>query len=410
MSDASAHPAAASASLEIPSIPAVSLAHTGNRQIALAFLRSAQGSMTLTALPWVVIGAGGKSSDVGLAGTVVTITYLAACLVAPRIGRTVGRQRLIVAACSFTLLILAAMASSRSVLALFLLAGLFGITAGLFWPTVVGWLSAGQQGDPLNRRLGRFNASWSAGAIVGTLAAGPLLSRTWLPFVVAFAIECVTIALAATAPRPTQDPVETAAPDTSGPVAPNAMMRVAALAFAAAWLGMGVIRYPLVSAIKELSLGPRTHSVIAAALSLTLSIAFYLLARSNRWQHSSAVILSAGLVASIALGAIALCGSGWSMGLLVIVASAGMAVCSQADLYWRASTKRDRAASMASHEVLASVVFAVGSWGGGWVGARFGISWTFPAAASLMLVAMAAAAVAATSRKRASASPAGAAR
>lgn len=410
MTTASAETSTTTAAIDLPSVPPAAVAPTGNRQVALAFLRSAQGSMTLTALPWVVMGAGGKSSDIGLAGTVVTITYLAACLVAPRVGRTVGRQRLIVAACSITLLILAAMASSRSVLALFLLVGLFGITAGLFWPTVVGWLSAGQQGDPLNRRLGRFNASWSAGAIIGTLAAGPLLSRTWLPFVVAIAIECVTIALAATAPRPPQDTVETAHPETRGPVAPNTMMRVAALAFAAAWLGMGVLRYPLVSAIKELSLGPRTHSVIAAALSLTLSIAFYVLARSNRWQHNSAVILSAGLVASIALGAIALCGSGWSMGILVIVASAGMAVCSQADLYWRASAGRDRAASMASHEVLASVVFAVGSWGGGWVGARFGISWTFPAAACLMLVAVAAAGVVASSQKRASTPSAAAAR
>jgi len=75
----------------------------------------------------------------------------------------------------------------------------------------------------------------------------------------------------------------------------------------------------------------------------------------------------------------------------VVIATAGMAVGAQADLYWRASKGRDGSASMAAHEVLASVVFAIGSWGGGWVGTRFGISWAFPAAAALMAAALIAA-------------------
>lgn len=349
--------------------------------------------MTLTALPWLVIAAGGKSSAVGLAGTVVTLTYLVSCLVAPRIGKVVGRQRLVIAACAPTLLILASMAASRSIPVLFLLVGLFGITAGMFWPALVGWLSAGQQGELLNRRLGRFNAAWSAGGIVGTLAAGPLLARPWLPFVVAIAIESITIALVASAPRPADDSPEVAEHVATAVPASKAMMRVAALVFAAAWLGMGVLRYPLVSAINALSLGPRTHSVIAAALSLTLTIVFYFLGRSNGWQRSPMVVIGAGIVAAAALGSIALCGRGWTMGALVVIATAGMAVGAQADLYWRASKGSDRSASMAAHEVLASVVFAVGSWGGGWVGTSFGISWAFPAAAVLMAVALIAAGI-----------------
>lgn len=400
MSTASVESASPTSAASVQSLPPVAVS-SGNRQIAVAFLRTAQGTMTLTALPWLVIAAGGKESDVGLTGTVVTVTYLVSCLAAPRIGKALGRQRLVIAACLPTLLILASMAGARSISVLLLLVGLFGVTAGMFWPALVGWLSAGQHGDALNRRLSRFNATWSAGGIAGTLVAGPLLQvRPWLPFVTAAVVESITITIVATAPRPPEDSPESTSPAGSTAPASNAMLRVAALVFAAAWLGMGVLRYPLVSAIKALSLGPRTHSVIAAALSLTLTVVFYFLGRSNRWQRSPGFVVGAGLVAAAALGGIALCSSGWTMGALVVTATAGMAVGAQADMYWRTSKGSDRTASMAAHEVLSSTVFAIGSYGGGWVGTELGITWAFPAAAALMGIALLGAVIAALRVRR----------
>ena len=64
-----------------------------------------------------------------------------------------------------------------------------GIVMSLFWPFVMGWISAGYEGGPLNRRLGAFNASWSCGVIVGPLVGGVLVehSSVWpmaLPLVI----------------------------------------------------------------------------------------------------------------------------------------------------------------------------------------------------------------------------------
>ena len=64
-----------------------------------------------------------------------------------------------------------------------------GIVMSLFWPFVMGWISAGYEGGPLNRRLGMFNASWSSGVIVGPLVCGILVehSSVW-PMVVPLGI------------------------------------------------------------------------------------------------------------------------------------------------------------------------------------------------------------------------------
>ena len=71
-----------------------------------------------------------------------------------------------------------------------------GIVMSLFWPFVMGWISAGYEGKLLNRRLGAFNASWSSGVIVGPLVGGVLVehSSVW-PMVVPLGILAASLVM-----------------------------------------------------------------------------------------------------------------------------------------------------------------------------------------------------------------------
>ncbi len=57
---------------------------------------------------------------------------------------------------------------------------LFQFTTGFYWPPLMGWLARDLCDRELNRDLGRFNQSWSVGALIGPVTAGFLYSRSAL--------------------------------------------------------------------------------------------------------------------------------------------------------------------------------------------------------------------------------------
>ncbi|MBI9101891.1 MAG: MFS transporter [Spirochaetales bacterium] len=66
-----------------------------------------------------------------------------------------------------------------------------GMTA-FYWPPLMGWISSGLEGKELNRDLGRFNQSWSIGALFGPFITGVLYSRNpnfaFMIFILSFAV------------------------------------------------------------------------------------------------------------------------------------------------------------------------------------------------------------------------------
>lgn len=91
-----------------------------------------------------------------------------------------------------TTVLLVGILLSRSLVLVFVLYGLFGLSLSLFWPPLMGWLSFGKEDRTLNTALGRFNISWSGGNIIAPFWAGYLLRRgITLPFKTAVLIMTV---------------------------------------------------------------------------------------------------------------------------------------------------------------------------------------------------------------------------
>ena len=68
--------------------------------------------------------------------------------------------------------------STRAILILTVLSAIQGFLTSMFWPQIVGLLSANHEGKQLNRRLGFFNIYMSAGGILGPLLGGYLVENS----------------------------------------------------------------------------------------------------------------------------------------------------------------------------------------------------------------------------------------
>ena len=76
-----------------------------------------------------------------------------------------------------------------SLVVAFAFSALFGLSASLFWPPLMGWYSAGVEKKTLNRLLSYFSFSWSAGVITGPYLGGLLFEIDKIvPILTAFGI------------------------------------------------------------------------------------------------------------------------------------------------------------------------------------------------------------------------------
>ena len=134
-----------------------------------------------------LFGAG--SAQIGFLSSLWAVSYLAGCFILHRISGKLGPKRsLSVSALGmalFSFLIL----KSPSIIYLYIYAALFGFVTALFWPPLEGWLSEGYEGAALNKRVGRFNLSWSAALILSPYIAGLLIERSLtLPLMVTIGV------------------------------------------------------------------------------------------------------------------------------------------------------------------------------------------------------------------------------
>lgn len=267
------------------------------------------------------------------------------------------------------------MPMTSSVTVLLTLLALDGAIAGMMWPPITGWLSLGQEGHYLNRRLGVFSFSWGSGATVGMWLGGPLWGPSCNPYLYpAFAVaSCVSIGafiIAASArkqrlPSVTPRPVETTEAIEAEANNVSVFHWIAVIAGAIVGVTNGVIRYPIVSLMKSMSLGPDVHGQIAAAITITLTCGLFLMGRTTRWHYKQIFFWSVQLVMAAAVCAVAFSRNGWDLAVYSVIASLGMAVIFASDLYYSLTCSTRRAASMSWREIRVSIGFAIGSFGGG---------------------------------------------
>lgn len=311
---------------------------------------------------------GASPSQIGLIGALYQGFYVGSVLLSRRAAGTLDwRTQAVVSSLALTLGAVG-MAFATTLNALFVLVSFFGVATSWLWPPVMGRVSTGLEGAALNRRLGRFNASWSSGMVLGPLMGGLLFDvHPTAPFW--FAAVCHVISLGlffVCAPlRTTATGDEPPSADAAATDRMIVYRRMARVAVVSGYVALGLLRIQLPGLANDLGVGATRQGLIGTFLSLTMAVGFALLGRHAWWHHKAGWMwaFQGGLGASLLLaysasgaGSLFLCGGLAGVGISFLYAS---------HLYYGVAGGRNRTARMAVHEILVSTGFLIGSFGGG---------------------------------------------
>jgi len=359
---------------------------------AVAFLADLAIGLELAALPWKCLALGGSDLEVGSIGAAFMGVYMGICLLLGRHADRVSPKRMVALSLAAMAVLMLAMAAAPAAWLLLVLAGLHGASMALLWPPLMGWLSTGSEGAGLNRRLSTFNACWSVGLILGSVLGGRAAEwALWLPFALAVvaALAALLVVLLARKAHPRPTTVAAAAIDAERATSLLPVFRLMSrVALVLGWIGIGALRFPLTLLVESMSLGPSAYGSIVAGSYLALSVGFVLLGRTHRWHFNAPLFWGCQLAAAAMILAVAFSRGGLDLALYTIAASLALSVLYVAGQYYGVSGAATRARSMAMHEGLLSVGFAVGSLGGGAVSQFIGVRGIYPVASAAIVASV----------------------
>ena len=371
-----------------------------------SFLYALKIGILVIVWPWQIMSIGGDSLAVGAIGGLWMGGYVLSCLfLGPRAERF-GVRRLVMLATAASTFCVLLMLTTSSVAVLLGLLALDGAIGGMMWPPMTAWLTIGQEGHRLNRRLGMFGISWSLGLIIGVWLGGPLWGQQSSPhpfpaFVVASCAVFGAFLVAASARKqrsssiPARSP-GTVEPDEAGTKTICAFHWMAVIAGVIAGMANGVMGYPIVTLMKSMSLGPNVHGRIVAAAMIAMMCGLFLMGRTTRWHYKRMFFWAIQLVMAAAVCSVAFSRNGWELATCSVVTSLGVAVVFASDLYYTLTGSTRRAASAAWREIRVSIGFGLGSFGGGaiigligrFAGRQTGLRAVYPIMAGIIVAAV----------------------
>jgi MFS family permease len=340
-------------------------------------------------------------SQIGFFNATWSCTYILSCLLLrPLYNRAVPRSSMIVSS-SFMGAALLGMVSIRAFALTFVFHGLYGIAEAVFWPTSMGWLSAGIEGARLGRRMSVFNLSWSTGLIVSPLVAGVLSTVSpSLPLSVGsgvlFTASVLICGAGAFIPHlRSHAKVKTGTKDESRASGANTKLRYPA------WIGLfttyvviGILFsvFP-VYALEELGVGKGLIGFLLQIRALCATIGFVVLGRTDTWHFRPGQMLAGQFVQACAVLLLSFSGSPLWIAVLIAFIGFAMSLSYFNSLFHAVSGSVDRAARMAIHEAVLSAGLIAGSSVGGVVYEHSSMTSVYVICAALLLAGIAAQAV-----------------
>ncbi len=313
------------------------------------------------------------AAAIGLASATFNALYFVGCFALRPVGlRMMPRYSLVVSS-AVAVALLSLLLTANSIAAVILLYGAVGFTLALFWPPIMGWLSAALDGRQLNSRISHFNLAWSAGVIVGPLAAGflaqwrldaPLIVGTVLIGAVGSVVLFASIFLSEIRADTHRD--RRAAPGDAADA--STTLRYPA------WIGL-VSSYVVLGALmvivplharSAIGLAEGAVGILLLSRGLAAAIGFWVLGAWVGWHGRPAHIVIAQLATVPLL--IALMGAGSLPAYAIVLPLIGLAVATSYtfSVYYGVAGASDRTRRMAIHEAL----LTVGSVGGALMGGR----------------------------------------
>jgi MFS family permease len=357
-----------------------------------AFATGLSLSTAWSAMPFILIAMGGTKAHVGDAPTVNILAYMAALLVTgSRLGhldvKRATRAATVAAMLATALMTLAVLgatmhssAGQRMWVWLIIAAGgLSGAAMALFWPFLMSWVSGSYEGLELNRRLGRYNGSWSSGGVVGPLVGAWLVEKGPLwPMVAAvlcFAVSFLLLGLARRdASQSRKSALVNGTPEV--PCDPRILADfrwLSRIALFCAWASFAIARSQFALLFTSLGYSKSQFGVYLTTVALCNFLALIAGGRWAFWHFRPGLLMGAqGMV----LAALLMVIYGKTLDVLylsAIVLGVAFGFSYSSHLFYGAAASRKRSVRMVIHEIVISLGVTAGSWPSGHLAQSVGL-------------------------------------
>jgi len=356
-----------------------------------AFFMSFYGGIYIVSIPFVIAFLGGTDKDLGLCASMGFVSYLVGCIATGSLLDRFNSRRLAqlgssVVTISTAALLMIVLLSIRGynlsspVMLVIITAMLSGLLTSIYWPPIMGWLSTGQEGRDLNRRLGIYNMSWSAGLAVSPFLGGLLVESS---IVMALFAAIVFAALAFVAVTLAHPPEIQGAQRNSNDnsqvfLGPASFLLVrfrwmSRIALVTVFACVGLMKTQLALLFTmELGFSKSQFGTVTAIMWLITCLVFFTASRTHIWHYRIVPLILAQLSVLLSMLMIIECSPPTAFFVVAVLMGLGQAFIYISHQFYAASQSTKRSGSMALHEILLSVGQIMGFVAGGYLADFFG--------------------------------------
>jgi MFS family permease len=357
-----------------------------------AFATGLSLGIAWTAMPFVLVAMGGTKAHVGYAPAVNSLAYMAALLVTGSLlghldVRRATRTATVVAFLAAALMVVAVLggklrhADGRLTWVWVMIAagGLGGAAMALFWPFLMGWVSASLEGRELNRRLGRYNGSWSSGGVIGPVIGAWLVEQNPLwPMLAAVLCFVVSFLLLGLARRDAGQPYDPSCANGTVPAPCDARVLadfrwMSRIALFCAWASFAIARSQFALLFTSLGHSESQFGVYLTTIALCNFLTLIAGGRWAFWHFRAPLLIGAQAMMLVTLLMIIF---GRTLGvfyLSAVILGLAFGFAYSSHLFYGASASRKRSVRMVIHEMVISLGISVGSGAGGYLAKNVGL-------------------------------------
>jgi len=360
-----------------------------------AFFMSFYGGIYIVSLPFVVSFVGGTDKDLGLCASLGFVSYLIGCITTgplldrfnPRRLAQLGSLGVSVSVAALLVIVFLKLCSRNlpyPVILVIITSVFAGLLTSLYWPPIMGWLSIGYEGRDLNRRLGVYNISWSAGLAVSPFLGGILIQSSLLASLFVAMIFAVLAFVAITLAHPPastrrfpiydcrlsivreESKIENRESEIS-------FRWMAGIALATVFTCVGLMKTQLALLFTmELGFSKSHFGAVTAVIWLVNCIVFFAASKTHLWHYKFLPLILAQL--AVLGGMLIIIRSSLIISFLfvAVLMGFGQAFAYVSHQFYAASQSRNRSGSMALHEILLSAGQIMGFLAGGYLADSFG--------------------------------------
>jgi predicted MFS family arabinose efflux permease len=338
---------------------------------------------------------GATPGQVGILASSWSVFYVVGCLFTRRWAAAMPPRFSIVMAAFTAFFSVMMIYLLKSLVWSFIFYALYGLALAMFWPVVMGWISAGLEDKRLSRVMGWFNLSWSAASIISPVIAG------WLEdtgdsfavrggsgiFITAALFMCAAIFLVPELGRGVEvarpSPAAAKAQDARGtPLRYPSWLSV----FASFFLAGSITTVVSLAAGTDLDISKKMVGIILFARSLVMSLTLLFMGQTAWWHFRGRQISVGVLIGLLAAVMLAFTRSPGAIILIMVMVGVFAAQSYTNSLFHGVSGVADKTWRMAVHEMILNAGAIFGSAAGGMAYGAAGLSFTYLFCAGVLAI------------------------